>query len=219
MGLKARVSSFINKFIFLRKAFGNRPFRLLDIGAGNHSPSKTKMVFPNCEYHGVDIEKDYNNTEEDHKAMMAFYEMDLTKLQFDGIPDNYFDAINMVHVIEHLYNGDEVIRGLLPKLKNGGYLYIEYPGVKSTRLPSMHGTLNFKDDPTHVRVYSIPELKKLFSENGCEVLRSGIRRNPYFLMAMPARIVGSWIKRKKLQGNIFWDLLGFAEYVWVRKND
>jgi ubiquinone/menaquinone biosynthesis C-methylase UbiE len=218
MSLKSKASSFINKFIFLKRAFGKEPFRLLDIGAGNHSPTKTKSVFPNCEYHGVDIEEDYNNTAEDHQNMTAFYLMDLTRLEYHSIPDNYFDAINMVHVIEHLYNGDEVVKGLLPKLKSGGYMYIEYPGVKSTRLPSMHGTLNFRDDLTHVRVYSIPELKKLFETNGCKVLRSGIRRNPWFIMAMPFRIIGSWAKGKKLQGNIFWDILGFAEYLWIQKS-
>ena len=196
---------------------GKKSFRLLDIGAGNFSASKTKNVFPLCEYHGVDLEKEYNNSEADFELMTAFYEMDLTHLDFSSIPENYFDAISMVHVIEHLHNGDEVIKGLLPKLKNGGYIYIEYPGQRSTRLPSMPGTLNFKDDPTHVRVYSVKELSALLSRNGCEILQSGIRRNPWFIMAMPFRIIISWLKGKKPQGNIFWDLLGFAEFLWVRK--
>ena len=217
MNFKAFSSSFISKFIFLKRVFGNKPFCLLDIGAGNHSATKTKRVFPNCEYHGVDMERDYNNSEEDFKLMTAFYEMDLTKLEFSTIPDNYFDAINLVHVIEHLYNGDEVIKGLLPKLKSGGYMYVEYPGEKSTRLPSMAGTLNFKDDPTHVRVYSVKELSQLFTNNNCELLKGGMRRNPWFIMAMPFRIAGKWLRGKKLQGNIFWDLLGFAEYIWIRK--
>ena len=43
--------------------------------------------------------------------------MDLTALSFGSIPADYFDGIWMVHVIEHLYNGDEVIKALLPKLK------------------------------------------------------------------------------------------------------
>ncbi len=217
MGFKAFSSSFITKFIFLKRAFGKKPFRLLDIGAGNHSATKTKRVFPDCEYHGVDLEKDYNNSETDFKLMKAFYEMDLTKLDFSAIPENYFDAINMVHVIEHLYNGDEVIKGLLPKLKPGGYMYLEYPGEKSTRLPSMAGTLNFKDDATHVRVYSVKELSQLLGNNNFELLKGGMRRNYWFIMAMPFRIVGKWIHGKKLQGNIFWDLLGFAEFVWAKK--
>jgi hypothetical protein len=135
-----------------------------------------------------------------------------------SIPDNYFDGIWMVHVIEHLYNGDEVILKLLPKLVSGGYLYIEYPGIKSTKLPSMHGSLNFKDDHTHVRVYSVKELTVLLEQNNCQVLKGGIRRNIWFILAMPFRIIGFWMSGKKMQGNIFWDLLGFAEYVWVRKN-
>ncbi len=55
MALKILLSSFNNKFIYLKKSFANRPFRLLDIGAGNHSATKTKKVFPQCEYHGVDM--------------------------------------------------------------------------------------------------------------------------------------------------------------------
>lgn len=217
MNLKAFASSFITKFIFLKRSFGNKPFRLLDIGAGNHSATKAKRVFPLCEYHGVDMERDYNNDEEDFKLMNAFYEMDLTKLDFSSIPDNYFDGITMVHVIEHLYNGDEVIKGLLPKLKSGGYLYVEYPGEKSTRLPSMYGTLNFSDDSTHVRVYSVQELTKLFVANNCTVLKCGIRRNIWFILSMPFRIIKRLLTGKRLEGNIFWDILGFAEYLWVRK--
>lgn len=218
MNVKAFSSSFINKFIYLKRAFGNKPFRLLDIGAGNHSATKAKTVFKNCEYHGVDREKDYNNTGDDFKQMDAFYEMDLTRLDFSSIPNNYFDALLMVHVIEHLYNGDEVIKSLLSKLKSGSYIYIEYPGKKSTRLPSMPGTLNFKDDDTHVRVYSVKELSALLETNGCKVLKGGVRRNIWFMMAMPFKIIKCWVTGKKLQGNIFWDVLGFAEYVWARKN-
>lgn len=218
MGSKAFASSFINKFIFLKTAFNKNAFRLLDVGAGNHSATKAKTVFPDCEYYGLDISKDYNNTESDFKLMAGFYEVDLTKLDFVIIPDNFFDAITMVHVIEHLYNGDEVLKLLTTKLKSAGYIYLEYPGKKSTTLPSMFGTLNFKDDPTHVRLYSIEELANILESAGFKVIKKGTRRNIYFILAMPVRIVGALVRGKKLQGNIFWDILGFAEFVWARKN-
>ena len=48
--------------------------------------------------------------------------MDHTLLRFDSIPDAFFDAILLVRVIEHLYNGDAVLAGLLPKLKPGVFL-------------------------------------------------------------------------------------------------
>lgn len=201
----------------MKRSFDNKPFKLLDVGVGNHSASKTVSLFPNCEYYGVDLNKDYNNNEEDFKVMKCFYEMDLTKLDFHAIPDEFFDGIWIVHVIEHLHNGDKVIENLLKKLKIGGFMYIEYPGIRSTKLPSMYGTLNFKDDLSHVRVYSVKELSALFRENNTKVIQGGMRRNVYFILMAPLRIIASWIQRKKLIGNIFWDIFGFAEFVYVRK--
>lgn len=207
----------IPKFYYLRKLYGNKPFKLLDIGSGNHSASKTKALFPNCEYHGVDLQKDFNNDQQDYDAMNAFYEMDLTHLNFAVIPDQYFDFIRIAHVIEHLHNGDKVIALLLTKLKPGGHIYVEYPGQRSTKLPSMEGTLNFYDDATHVRIYSTTELNTLFRNNNATVIKSGTRRNLAFLIAMPFSVAGALLRGRKLQGNMFWDLLGFAEFVYARK--
>ncbi|MBS1918455.1 MAG: class I SAM-dependent methyltransferase [Bacteroidetes bacterium] len=201
----------------MKKSFGNKPFSLLDVGSGNHSASRITALFPHCKYYGIDREKTYNNDEKDFAAMSDFYELDLTALNFSTIPDNFFDGIWMAHVIEHLHNGDAVLPGLLQKLKSGGYFYIEYPGAKSTRLPSMKGTLNFYDDDTHVRIYSVNELRKIFEDNGCTVLSSGVRRNWFYIISLPLRALLSLIKNGYVQGNVFWDLMGFAEYLWVIK--
>jgi len=205
------------KFRFLHKSFGKRSFKLLDVGAGNHSASRITKLFPACAYYGLDLDRNYNNNSSDFAAMKGFYELDLTALDYSSIPDEYFDGIWMAHVIEHLHNGDKVLPLLLKKLKKGGYFFIEYPGEKSTRLPSMRGTLNFKDDPTHVRLYSIPEMTGIFSANQCTVLQSGTRRNWFYILLMPVRMISSLIKKGHLEGNIFWDLLGFAEYLWAKK--
>lgn len=207
------------KFKFLHKYFGNRAFTMLDIGAGNQSASKTLSLFPECAYHGLDINRDYANTEADFELMKAFYELDLTRLEFSVLPNSYFDAILVVHVIEHLHNGDEVIKGLLPKLKAGGYIYVEYPGLRSTKLPSMKGTLNYYDDKSHVRIYSVPELVNLFQSNECAILEKGTRRSLFYVCATPLRMVFRWIRGKAITGNIFWDLLGFAEFVIAKRKN
>jgi SAM-dependent methyltransferase len=206
------------KFNFLHRAFGNRPFTLLDIGTGNHSATKTVSLFPGCEYYGLDISRDYNNDQADFEVMKGFYEMDLTLLDFSAMPDSFFDAILVVHVIEHLHNGDEVLKGLVQKLKPGGSIYVEYPGGRSKKLPSMKGTLNFHDDSTHVRLYSVPELQKVFTGVDCRVVAAGTRRSWFYTVVTPARIPLRWIRGKAVTGNVFWDLLGFAEYIWAKKN-
>ena len=220
MAFSAFITRRVNfKFQFLQKSFGDKSFKLLDVGAGNHSASRITSLFPGCEYYGLDMDKTYNNSDSDFKVMKDFYQLDLTRLDYGIVPDQYFDGIWMAHVIEHLYNGDEVLPRLIQKLKPGGYFYVEYPGRKSTRLPSMKGTLNFKDDTTHVRLYSVPEISRIFENNGCKVLSSGTRRNWYYIASLPLRLVISLIKNGYVQGNVFWDLLGFAEYVYVQKRN
>lgn len=206
------------KFRFLNAHFGDTVFNLLDVGAGNHSASRTTDLFPNCNYYGLDIDTTYSNDSADFSKMKHFYQVDLTQLDYSSVPDHFFDVILMAHVIEHLHNGDKVIPLLISKLKKGGYFYIEYPGEQSTKLPSMYGTLNFHDDATHVRVYSIDELKRVFEANGCQVFDSGTRRNFYYILAMPARVIHSLFKGIPINANFFWDILGFAEYLKVRKD-
>ena len=190
---------------------------LLDIGAGNHSASKTKKWFPNCEYHGLDLNKNYNNDENDFKLMKSFYELNLEELNLDSVPNAHFDFIMMAHVIEHLKNGDQVLVKLLAKLKPGGYLYVEYPGIRSTRLPRMKGTLNFFDDDTHVRVYSLTELYNLFLKNNTEIIKGGTRKYIPNILMMPLKVIHNLIKYGKILPSIFWDFFGFAEFILIKK--
>lgn len=207
-----------SKFRFINKIFTKEgKFSILDIGAGNNSALNTKKWFPNCIYHGVDRDKTYNNTEEDFKLMDRFFEIDLTTLNFDEIPNGTYDVIMMAHVIEHLPNGDEVIKHLIPKLKQGGVIYIEYPGLKSTSLPSHKGTLNFFDDDTHCRIYSQLELYNLLISSNCTPLKGGTRRDFQNIFLIPVKLIHNKIKYGYVMGSVFWDLLGFAEYVLAKK--
>lgn len=205
------------KYRFLNKLFKQGEFVLLDIGAGNHSASKTKKWFPNCEYHGLDLNKNYNNDENDFKQMKSFYELNLEDLNLDIVPNAHFDFIMMAHVIEHLKNGDQVLVKLLAKLKPGGYLYVEYPGIRSTRLPHMKGTLNFFDDDTHVRVYSLTELYNLFLKNNTEIIKGGTRKYIPNILMMPFKVIHNLIKYGKILPSIFWDFFGFAEFILIKK--
>jgi ubiquinone/menaquinone biosynthesis C-methylase UbiE len=204
------------KFFWINSRMGNKPFSLLDIGSGNHSASKTKNLFPNCEYHGIDLSKN-GYDESDLCAMHIFYKMDLTKLEMSAIPENHFNYISMNHVIEHLHNADKVIELLMTKLKSKGYIYREFPGQRSTKLPSMYGTLNFYDDPTHVRIYSNQEISKILEDKGFRIISAGTRRNLLMILAIPFRLFKCLVTNKEINANIFWDILGFAEYVFAQK--
>lgn len=114
-----KIIKYLEKFHFPR----NKDLYFLDVGCGSHSAtiSCSELKDYKVKYHGIDITRDYNNNEADFEAMDRFYEKDLTKLEFDDIPDNFYDVIACSQVIEHLYNGDQVIEKLLSKLKTGGF--------------------------------------------------------------------------------------------------
>jgi hypothetical protein len=202
----------------LKGHIGQQQFSLLDIGCGNHSATATKKYFPNCDYYGVDRMAEYSNDPADFSIMKQFFEIDVTTLTFGQLPDSFFDVLVMSHIIEHLRNGPEVIQALLPKIKLGGIVYLEYPSKRSTRFPSMRGTLNFYDDPSHCRLYDIGELTALLSNSGCTVVKAGTRRDWARVFLTPIAALRSKLVRGHVEAAAFWDILGFAEYILARKS-
>jgi len=205
------------RFREIRRRHGARPFRLLDVGAGNHSASVAKRWFPNCHYAGIDRDRHYHNDERDFAAMDEFFELDLTRLEFAAIPDASYDVLLLAHVIEHLANGDDVLRLLAPKLKPGGFVYVEFPGPQSLHMPHMRGTLNFHDDDTHVRVFSAREVAGVLRGCGLRVLKARTRRDPLGILLTPIHVVRARQKHGYVPGGVFWDLFGFADEVLAER--
>ena len=189
---------------------------ILDVGSGSHSATITKQWLPKCHYTGIDI-ANYGNDDADYKAMDEFIEMDLTQLEFSKIPENNYDMIVMSHVIEHLHNGDKVIEGLISKLKKGGMIYLEFPSERSVNFPSKRETLNFYDDPTHCRIFSVKEVSDILTRNHLNILSSGTRRQIINIALMPFKIIFQSITKGYVRGGVYWDYYGFADYVCAKK--
>jgi trans-aconitate methyltransferase len=195
-----------------RELLDRRPLRILDVGCANHVPSITKKWLPGCEYHGIDREWNAND-EADAQATDRFFQADLDVDDLQAVPDAHYDLVLLTHVIEHLAHGHDALRRLAAKVRPGGYLYVETPSERSLSLPSMPGTLNFYDDPTHVRVYPAAEIADALRDAGFRILYAGPRRDWLRValtpVAFPLRYL---LQRKKAAGDL-WDLTGFAAYV------
>lgn len=205
-----------HKFHILKDIIGDKKLNILDVGCGNHSPSETKLNFKNCIYHGIDLEVNPNYYESDKAAIEKMFILNLDDLNLIEIENNFYDVIIMCHVIEHLHHGEELIKLLNSKLKKGGFFYIECPSPKSLNFPSMKGTLNFYDDKTHVKIYSVSTITNTLKDEN-NVISSGIVRSFFNLLLIPYKILKSKISRGYVRAYIFWDLFGFANYVLFQK--
>jgi hypothetical protein len=81
----------------------------------------------------------------------------------------------------------------------------------------MKRTLNFYDDPTHVRIYSTEEVAGVLSQSGVQTLKSGRRRYWPYIVLLPLTLVTETLKYGFVPGGVFWDITGFAEYVFAQK--
>ena len=202
------------RFEYMHKWLNKPEVKILDVGCGNNSPSRTKRHYPKCRYYGLDKTPQHNISKEDLVSMEQFFEIDLSDINnLSLVPDRFFDCILFSHVIEHLENGREVIAALLHKLVKGGIIYIEFPSPKSVNFPSMKGTLNFYDDPTHIKIYQLEEISTLFSVEEFDIIKAGTRRLLKRILFFPAYVLVSLVVNGYIGGSVWWDIYGFADHL------
>lgn len=140
--------------------------RVLDVGAGlGNYLLITKQLIPHASYFACDLCRSLAHDELSDVSFQSC-DFDVQKLPY---PDDSFDHINCMHVIEHLHNPIDFLKECYRVLRPNGTLYIEAPDVRLTFVPHIpfltgkQGVLNFWDDPTHIRPYSCPSLMKITS--------------------------------------------------------
>jgi SAM-dependent methyltransferase len=204
---------------YIRKVFGHSPFKLLDVGCGINSFEVIKHWLPAVRYYGLDNCR--TEASEYYQAMDEFFLIDLEKDTLTTIPDGFFDVIILSHVIEHLDNGLAVIRELSAKLAPAGYIYIETPSIRTLALPSADGFLNFHDDSTHKRLYSIVDIANALLSSRVKIVKAARRRDPvgFFLLGPLALLynIPYVLRHGRLYGRPLWDLLGVADFVLGQK--
>ena len=208
------------KFRFVRGRLSSTP-RILDIGCGNGSPSVTKRWFPGCHYAGADIQS-YNLSEADDAAIDEFFPLGADGSGYSAIPDASYDFVILNHVVEHMAEPVPIVAMLCAKLKLGGYIWIAFPSLRSLSLPSSADeTLQFCDDPTHIRVPDVREIANILLANRVKVLHAGRSREGFFTTLGDAFKLCKRVIKKlftgKFSGRGMWYLLGFEDHVFGQR--
>ncbi len=87
----------------------------------------------------------------------------------DEYPDNYFDAIRLYHVIEHLNDPKLCLNLIRKKLKKGGELVMGTPNIESLVSKIFKSYWYNLDTPRHLFIFSPLTLRKLTEKNGFSV--------------------------------------------------
>jgi SAM-dependent methyltransferase len=131
-------------------------------------------------------------------------------------PEAAFDAVTCMHVVEHLGDLQNLFREIARVLKPGGRVYFETPHPRTLTLPSAAGrfTLNFYDDPTHVRLVRVEDLQGESASCGLQVETTGISRNWLFAAAHPVlRLLPA--SRQSFTARVHW--LGWSAYLIAQR--
>jgi len=160
--------------------------RILDIGCGNgHMLRKIKDEFH--ELYGMDISP--SRLQEAKKKIEELYPSDISKFKFIEenadeplpFPDNYFDAVICVAVIEHVYDIFSLVREMYRVLKPDGYVIAEVPNIGYLKyriqfllgkLPATSNPYNWQEigwDGGHIHYFTMRKFCWLFEQQGFKI--------------------------------------------------
>lgn len=135
-------------------------------------------------------------------------------------PDGSLDAITCMHLVEHLQTLELLTREVVRLLRPGGKVYIETPHPRSLMVPRQSPdapvkfTLNFYDDPTHIRLVPAEEVGLKLRLMGLRTLKQGISRNWIFAAAWPYYRFQP-ASRQKFTSQVHW--IGWSAYLVASK--
>lgn len=176
----------INKFI-------NSPKKILDVGCGVGSLSLYLASKGNRVY-GIDISNNAIKAgRESAKKLGIENNVDFEIMSFPNkIPDEKFDFILLIEVIEHLKNDDLALSKIYSLLKNGGTAIISTPS-KNAPMYKLGLANKFDQRVGHLRRYTLDELVDKCKSAGFKILETkkteGIVRNFLFLNPVAGKFI------------------------------
>lgn len=139
--------------------------KILDIGCG---AGDTLVLFKKLGWDTYGIDIDPQAIQNARSRGLSNVSLGTYK-DISKYPDNYFDAIRLYHVIEHIDNPSLCLKLIRQKLKKDGELIIGTPNSSSIISNIFRSYWYNLDSPRHLFLFSPQTLGKLLKKNGFSV--------------------------------------------------
>lgn len=141
--------------------------RVLEVGCflGRYCNYLKERGFDAC---GVDLSEEALLKARELFPGLDLRKADACKLEEAGFEENSFDAIVASEVIEHLLDPTAFLLGAARLLKKGGVLMLTTQNSNAAQFRARMLLGCFRWDPTHLRLYSRPELEDELQSGGFE---------------------------------------------------
>ncbi len=173
--------------------------RFLDVGcARGRLGEEIKKRRPGAVVHGIEL--DPGAAEQAAKRLDRVFRIDLER-ELAGLEETY-DCIACGDVLEHLVDPWTVLRALTQRLAPGGHVVASLPNLRLwevVRDLAWNGRFTYREagvlDSTHLRFFTLHEMKRLFESAGLEVVavRPRLHRRPRWLRRLD-RVLGGRLR-------------------------
>ena len=137
----------------------------LDFGCGGGiNLEGVKKLHPNWNLYGLD-----NNEFACKKTREKGFEVFCGDILEINLPKNFFDIVNMSHVIEHLNHPRKILEKINSSIKSGGNLIVSTPNFNSLEAKLFKNYWYALDVPRHLFFFTPETIKILLSKVGFKI--------------------------------------------------
>jgi len=152
--------------------------KVLDIGCGNGRFLKYLLNYGKYELYGTEMEGNSAN----RAYKISEINLKIGSLEQNDFSNNYFDAITLFHVIEHLTEPKQVLEIIEKIIKPRGIVVFSFPNIASLQAIIFKGKWLHLDPPRHLFFFSPRDFINIMQNYGFKVVKKhyfSLEQNPF----------------------------------------
>jgi GT2 family glycosyltransferase/2-polyprenyl-3-methyl-5-hydroxy-6-metoxy-1,4-benzoquinol methylase len=164
--------------------FQHKPRRVLDIGCNMGSTGELiKREFPTAEVIGIEVNKAAADVAGKRIDRVINEPIDTLDWMQVGIEPHSIDTVILADVLEHFIDPWGTLRKLIPILTPDAQVVSSIPNSRNLWLMDRlaQGLWTYQQvgllDVTHIRFFTLDEMKRMFDETGYEIVKIGANRD------------------------------------------